>query len=159
MAEMPGFPGTLAHFPLQKFRQCRDRFSLNHNYLLLITTMVSMDLPTAVKSYQFGERAKSELIVTSQLCIALSGFSEQERAGGKRMLLLLMESVRSELQFAVRSTGQQEFQRAINALNEAISLVESNQPDMATEKIAFAISASTTSAQEAWQVLSEHGLL
>ena len=103
-----------------------------------------MDLPTAVKSYQFGERAKSELIVTSQLCLALSGFPEQERAGGKRML---------------RSTGQQEFQRAINALNEAISLVESNQPDQATEKIAFAISASTTSAQEAWQVLSEHGLL
>jgi hypothetical protein len=121
--------------------------------------MVSMDLPTAVKSYQFGERAKSELIVTSQLCIALSGFSEQERAGGKRMLLLLMESVRSELQFAVRSTGQQDFQRATNALNEAISLVESNQPDQASEKIAFAISASTTSAQGAWQVLSEHGLL
>ena len=156
---MPGFPGTLAKFPLQKFRQCRDRFSLNHNYLLLITTMVSMDLPTAVKSYQFGERAKSELIVTSQLCLALSGFPEQERAGGKRMLLMMMESIRGEIQFAARSTGQQEFQRAINAVNEAISLVESNQPDQATEKIAFAISASTTSAQEAWQVLSEHGLL
>ncbi len=26
--------------------------------------MVSMDLGTAVKSYQFGERAKSELIIT-----------------------------------------------------------------------------------------------
>ena len=121
--------------------------------------MVSMDLPTAVKSYQFGERAKSELIITSQLCQALSGFSEQERAGGKRMLLLLMESVRAELQFAARGTGQAEFGRATNALNEAISLVESNQPDQATEKIAFAISASTTSAQEAWQVLSEHGIL
>jgi hypothetical protein len=121
--------------------------------------MVSMDLPTAVKSYQFGERAKSELIVTSQLCLALSGFSEQEHAGGKRMLLLLMESVRSELQFALRDTKQQDFQRATNALNEAISLIESNQPDQASEKIAFAISASTTSAQGAWQVLSEHGLL
>jgi hypothetical protein len=121
--------------------------------------MVSMDLPTAVKSYQFGERAKSELIVTSQLCIALPGFPEQERAGGKRMLLLLMESVRSEMHFAQQSTGHKEFQRATNALNEAISLVESNQPDKASEKIAFAISASTTAAMEAWQVLSEHGLL
>ncbi len=121
--------------------------------------MVSMDLPTAVTSYQFGERAKSELIVTSQLCQALGGFSEQERAGGKRMLLLLMESVRAELQFAIRSTGQREFGRATDALNEAISLVESNQPDQATQKIARAISESTTSAQGAWQVLSEHGLL
>ena len=68
--------------------------------------MVSMDLPTAVKSYQFGERAKSELIMVSQLCLALTGFSEQERAGGRRMLLMMMESVRSELQFAAKSTGQ-----------------------------------------------------
>jgi len=98
--------------------------------------MVSMDLPTAVKSYQFGERAKSELIIASQLCMALSGFSGQERAGGRRMLLMLMESVRSELQFAHNSTNQQ-----------------------ASEKIAAAISASTTSAQQAWQVLAEHGLL
>jgi hypothetical protein len=118
-----------------------------------------MDLPTAVKSYQFGERAKSELIVVSQLCQALTGFSETERAGGKRMLLLLMEQVRNELQFAARSTGQSEFSRAINVTNEAISLVESNQPVQAAEKIASAISASTTPAQVAWQVLSEHGLL
>jgi len=121
--------------------------------------MVSMDLATAVKSYQFGERAKSELIISSQLCIALTGFSENERAGGRRMLLMLMESVRNELQFAAKSTGQSEFIKAINALNEAISLTESNQPELASEKIAVAISASTTPAQEAWQVLAKNGLL
>jgi hypothetical protein len=115
-----------------------------------------MDLPTAVKSYQFGERAKSELIICSQLCIALTGFSENERAGGRRMLLMLMESVRSELQFAAKST---EFTKAIDALNTAISLTESNQPEQASQKIAFAISASTTPAQEAWQVLEKNGLL
>jgi hypothetical protein len=118
-----------------------------------------MDLPTAVKNYQFGERAKSELIMSSQLCIALTGFAEGERAGAKRMLLLVLESVRAELQFAHRSTGHNEFQKAINALNDAISLLESSQPEQATQKIAAAISASTTPAQEAWQVLSEHGLL
>jgi hypothetical protein len=121
--------------------------------------MVSMDLPTAVKSYQFGERAKSELIMISQFCLALTGFSEQERVGGRRMLLMMMESARSELQFAVQSTGKTEFQKAINSLNEAISLLESNQPEQAVQKVAAAISASTTPAQEAWQVLSEHGLL
>jgi len=121
--------------------------------------MVSMDLATAVKSYQFGERAKSELIMVSQLCLALTGFSAQERGGGRRMLLMTMETVRSELQFALRSTGQADFSKAINHLNEAISLLESNQPEQASEKIAAAISASTTSAQEAWQVLAEHGIL
>jgi hypothetical protein len=121
--------------------------------------MVIMDLPTAVKSYQFGERAKSELIMASQLSIALTSFSEAERAGGRRMLLMMMESVRSELQFALRDTKRQDFQNAINALNTAISLVEGNQPEQASEKIAAAISASTTPAQEAWQVLTEHGLV
>jgi len=121
--------------------------------------METMDLPTAVKSYQFGERAKSELIVTSQLCLALTGFPEGEKAGGRRMLIMVMESVRSELQFAANSTGQHEFQKAIQAINDAISLMESNQPEQATQRVAAAISASTTPAQEAWQVLSEHGLL
>jgi hypothetical protein len=121
--------------------------------------MVSMDPKTAVMNYQYGERAKSELIVMSQLSLALTGFSEQERAGAKKMLLMMMESVRSELMFAQKSTGHREFTKAINSLSEAISLVESNQPEQASQKIALAISAATTPAQEAWQVLSEHGLL
>jgi hypothetical protein len=118
-----------------------------------------MDLPTAVKSYQFGERAKSELIVVSQLCSALTGFSDIQKSGGRKMLLLLMEQVRSEVAFAAKSTGEREFERAINSLNEAISLMESDQPEQAVEKISAAISASTTPAQVAWQVLSDHGLL
>jgi len=118
-----------------------------------------MDQKTAVKNYQFGERAKSELIILSQLCIALTGFPEQERAGGKKMLLLMMESVRNELQYAANSTGHREFTKAVTSLSTAISLVESNQPEGAVEKIAAAVSASTTPAQEAWQVLTEHGLL
>jgi hypothetical protein len=133
--------------------------SVKDNYLLSTTTMVSMDPSTAIKNYQFGERAKSELIVMSQLSFALDGFSEQDRAGGRKMLLMMMESVRSELMFAQKSTGHREFTRAVNALNEAISLTESGQHEQASQKIAAAISASTTPAQEAWQVLSEHGLL
>jgi hypothetical protein len=121
--------------------------------------MVSMDSKTAVSNYSYGERAKSELILMSQLSLALTGFSETERAGGRKMLLMMMESVRSELMFAQKSTGHREFTNAINSLNEAISLTESNQPEEASRKIATAISAATTPAQEAWQVLSEHGLL
>jgi hypothetical protein len=132
---------------------------MNDNYILSTTTMVCMDPKTAVINYQYGERAKSELILMSQLSLALTGFSEQDRPGGRKMLLMMMESVRSELAFAQKSTGHREFTQAINFLNEAISLNESNQPEQASQKIAMAISAATTPAQEAWQVLSEHGLL
>ncbi|ABS56178.1 conserved hypothetical protein [Methanoregula boonei 6A8] len=121
--------------------------------------MVSMDLPTAVNSFQFGERAKSELIVVSQLCVALTGFPDTQKSGGKKMLLLLMEQVRTEVAFAEKSTGLADFGKAVNAINEAISLVEGDRPEQATEKLAQAISATTTPAQNAWQVLSLHGLL
>jgi hypothetical protein len=118
-----------------------------------------MDTKTAVKTYQYAERAKSMLITCSQLLMALPSFPEPERAGGKRMLLLLMESVRSELGFAVRATDQRDFQRAIDHLNQAISLIESGQYGPASPKISDAISAATTSAQESWQILTDHGLL
>ncbi|WP_048068413.1 hypothetical protein [Methanoregula boonei] len=118
-----------------------------------------MDLPTAVNSFQFGERAKSELIVVSQLCVALTGFPDTQKSGGKKMLLLLMEQVRTEVAFAEKSTGLADFGKAVNAINEAISLVEGDRPEQATEKLAQAISATTTPAQNAWQVLSLHGLL
>jgi hypothetical protein len=118
-----------------------------------------MDDKTAVKMYQFGDRAKSELILVSQLLGVLAGLKEKEFEGGKRILLALMEGVRSELEFAHRGTGSGAFRKAINHLNEAISLVESGQPGPATLRVADAVSDATTAAQEAWQVLSAHGLL
>jgi hypothetical protein len=118
-----------------------------------------MDDKTAVKEYQFGERAKSELILVSQLLAVLGELKEKELAGGKRILLTFMEGVRTELEFALRATGAGEFQKAINHLNEAISLVESGQPGPAVLRVADAISDATTAAQQAWQVLSAHGLL
>ena len=118
-----------------------------------------MDDKTAVKEYQYGERAKSELILASQLLAVLAELKDREFAGGKRILLALMEGVRTELEFAHRSTGAGAFQKAINRLNEAIGLVESGQPGPATLRVAEAVSEATTAAQEAWQVLSAHGLL
>ncbi|MEG3055508.1 MAG: hypothetical protein RQM90_05110 [Methanoculleus sp.] len=55
-----------------------------------------MDLKSAIRTYQFAERAKSELIIGSQLIMALIEFPIQEKPGGKRMLLLLLHSIRSE---------------------------------------------------------------
>jgi len=118
-----------------------------------------MDTKTAVKTYQFAERGKSLLIICSQLLTALPSFPEGERAGGKRMLLLLMESARSELGFAVGATGQREFQNGIDRMNLAIGLVESEQYGPATLKISEAMTATTTAAQESWQILNDNGLL
>ena len=118
-----------------------------------------MDTKNAITTFQYAERAKSLLIICSQLLMALPGFPEGERSGGKRMLLLLMESVRAELGFAAGATEKRDFQKAIDELNIAIGLVESGQFGPASPKISDAISAATTAAQESWQVLADHGLL
>ena len=118
-----------------------------------------MDQKIAVKTYQFAERAKSELIICSQLTIALTGFPDPERAGAKRMLIMVLESVRAELEFAFRDTEKAEFRKATALMSEAISQVESDQYGAASMKLSESISAATTAAQGAWQVLSDNGLL
>jgi hypothetical protein len=118
-----------------------------------------MDLKSAVVGYQFAERAKSELIVCPHLVVALGSFQKTEQAGGRRMLILVLEAVRSELEFAWKSTGRSEFRKASDLLSEAISLTESDEFETAALRLSGAISASTTVAQESWQVLNEHGLL
>jgi hypothetical protein len=118
-----------------------------------------MDLKTAVKSYQFAERTKSELIICSQLVTALAGFPDAEKKGARRMLIMVLESVRAEVQFAFHGTEQSEFRKAIDLVSEAISLTESEQYGAATLRLSEAISMVTTAAQGAWQKLGEHGLI
>jgi ABC-type tungstate transport system substrate-binding protein len=95
-------------------------------------------------------------MIASQLVTVLSGLKDSERDGGKKIVLQGMESIRMELQFALRSSGQHEFQRAIDALNLAISLVEAGDCDGSIRQIGSAITAATTVAQHAWQELEKH---
>ncbi|MDD4567170.1 hypothetical protein L21_1006 [Methanoculleus chikugoensis] len=118
-----------------------------------------MDLKSAIRTYQFAERAKSELIVGSHLTTALIQFPLAEKPGGKRMLVMVLQSIRSELDFAYGDTGLSEFKKAIDHLNEAISLTESMDLGAASERIGRAVSAATTAAQMAWETLNEHELL
>ncbi|MDD2473303.1 MULTISPECIES: hypothetical protein [unclassified Methanoculleus] len=118
-----------------------------------------MDLKTAVRVYQFAERAKSELIVGSHLTTALIQFPLQEKPGGKRMLVMVLESIRSELEFAYGGTELGEFKKAIDHLNEAIALTESMELGAASERLSRGVSAVTTAAQAAWDTLKEHELI
>lgn len=115
-----------------------------------------MDKKGAVSAFQYGERSKSELMIASQLVTVLSGLKDDEQKGGRKIVSQCLESVRMELQFALRSTGLQDFQRAIDELNTAISLVESNDCDGAVRHIGSSMSAATTVAQHAWTELEKH---
>ncbi|MDK2975295.1 MAG: hypothetical protein PWP08_1666 [Methanofollis sp.] len=118
-----------------------------------------MDPKTAVLQYQYGENAKSELIRASKLIGGLTGFSDAEKVGGRKMLLLMLEDLRAEIEFAHKSTGNASFSKAAGMLGTVISMVEGANYHEAIPKVAEAISAATTAAQEAWEALSAHGLL
>lgn len=120
---------------------------------------MNMNPRDAVLRYQFGERAKSELIIVSQLLMTLPDYKNDRKTGAKRMLISLMEAVRSELNISFNATKERDFQRAIDRLNEAISQTESDQYGSAGVMIGEAVSAVTTVAQYGWQVLNEHGYL
>jgi hypothetical protein len=120
---------------------------------------MSMNVKDAVAHFQYGDRSKSELIIASQLLMTLPDNKGEALAGAKRMLLLLMGAVRSEMEMGQQATSSGELRHAIDRLNEAISMVESNNYGPASVKIGEAISAATTVAQLGWQVLDEHGLL
>jgi hypothetical protein len=120
---------------------------------------MNMDPRDAVIRYQHGERAKSELIIASQLLMTLPENKDDAKTGAKRMLLSMMQAVRTELAFSLKATEENEFNIAIDQLNEAISLVESDEYEAASVKIGSSISAATTVAQMGWQVLKEHGLI
>lgn len=115
-----------------------------------------MDKKGAVSAFQYGERSKSELMIASQLITVLSGLKDAERTGGRKIVLQSLEAIRMELQFAFRATNRNEFQHAIDALNIAISLVESYECDKAVVQIGAAMSQATTVAQLAWQELEKH---
>jgi hypothetical protein len=118
-----------------------------------------MEPKDALMHYQFGERAKSELIVTSQLAMTLTDYKDAELAGARRMLLSLMDLVRNEIEFGHRATGAPEFRKSVDALSEAISLIESDAVGPASAKLGEAISQATTVAQNAWGDLEARGFL
>jgi hypothetical protein len=120
---------------------------------------MSMNVKEAVALYQYGDRSKSELIIASQLLMTLPDYKDDALRGAKRMLLTVLGAVRSEIEFGYRATSSKDLQDAINQLNEAISLVESDGFGPASVKIGGAISSATTVAQAGWQVISDYGTL
>jgi hypothetical protein len=120
---------------------------------------MNMDLKDAVLQFSFAERAKSELIIASHLTGSLAGYKGDERNGARQMLSALLGAVSSELAFASRAISNEDFTSAVSLLDEALGQIDREEYSGASETIGRSITAATTAAQHAWQVLSEHGLV
>jgi hypothetical protein len=118
-----------------------------------------MDVRTAILSWQYAERLKTSIISVSKMLMSLPDYPKEERTGGRRMLIAIIEEVRADADTAAATTGINEFKKVAHSLSEMISLTESSQFGLATERAGEGVSAATTAAQAAWDVLNNHGIL
>ena len=118
-----------------------------------------MDVRTAILSWQYAERLKTGVISLSKMLMSLPDYPKEERQGARRMLVAIIEEIRADAQMAAATTGITEFTKVANSLSEMISLTESSQFGLAVERAGEGVSAATTAAQAAWEVLNTHGIL
>ncbi|MCQ1538895.1 hypothetical protein FTO68_07865 [Methanocalculus taiwanensis] len=118
-----------------------------------------MDVRNAVLSWQYAERLKTGIISVSKMLMTLPDYPKEERPGARRMLIAVMDELRADAQTASAATGITAFGKVVHSLSEMISLAESSQFGLATERAGEGVSAATTAAQESWEVLHSHGIL
>ncbi len=118
-----------------------------------------MDIRNAVLSWQYAEHLKTGIIQVSKMLMSLPDYPKEERTGGRRMLIGIIEELRADAKTASAATGIADFSKVAHSLSEMISLTESSQFGLATERAGEGVSAATTAAQGAWEVLHSHGIL
>ena len=113
----------------------------------------------ALTQYHFAERLKLDIMMLAHQFLTIPSLKKEEKAGAKRMLINITEALATDSKAAAAFTGSEEFGKAAGVLDKVISLAESNQFGLASEKAGEAMVPITTAAAAAWEVLHSHGLL
>ena len=117
-----------------------------------------MDLRHAIRTYQFAERLKSELIIANNL-IQETSTLEQEISGGKRILTSYVNAVLLEANLAVNTTQSPFFGTIAEKLGLALGEIDMSNFSEATKATTEALTLSTSAAGQAAQVLLENNVL
>ena len=103
----------------------------------------------SINLLKHSERIKSELIVASKLLVLLDEFQDQEYNGALKMLENYFHALEGEIGIAFNSTKDPRFREIL----DLISRVNPADYDASMDKIAKAVSITTTVANEAYQNL------
>ncbi|MDV0444210.1 hypothetical protein [Methanorbis rubei] len=120
---------------------------------------MTLQAKDALTQYHFAERLKLDIMMLAHQFLTIPSLKKEEKAGAKRMLINITEALAADSKAAASFTGSEEFGKAADVLYEVISLAESNQFGLASEKAGEAMVPITTAAATAWEVLHSHGLL
>ena len=96
-----------------------------------------------------SERIKSELIIGSKMLVALKSFKDDEFVGALKMLEQYFQALSTEVGIALNSTKDLRFKEILDLISN-LNFADYNN---SMEKIAKAVSITTTCANEAFQTL------
>jgi len=97
------------------------------------------------------------LIIVSNLLMEFDDLKEAEVRGAEKMLFSFTDALMGEMRIAHRASEDQNFEKALAKVEEAVKSVHSRDYEGALRRISEAISHATTSGQWAVQALKEKG--
>ena len=112
-----------------------------------------------IVSYQFAERIKSALILSSKMLLVLEGMQGDEFEGAKRITLTFFDALSSEIVLAANATGMEEFRLAEEKLKLVRRMVEAGNFQEAHGTLGSTVASVTTACASTMQALTDKGLL
>jgi hypothetical protein len=112
-----------------------------------------------IVSYQFAERIKSALIISSKMLLVLEGLREDEFEGAKKVTLAFFDALSTETALAVNATGLQDFRVAEEKIKLVKRMIEGGNLREAHATLGSTVTNATTACASAMKALTEKGLL
>lgn len=113
----------------------------------------------ALLQYHLAERLKLDIMMLAHQLTTIPTLKKEDKPGAKYMLVTLLDSINADMKAASEMTGCNHFTEASAGLDEVVTLAETNQFGIASDKSGEAMIPVTTAAMEAFEVLAEEGLL
>jgi len=118
-----------------------------------------METREAILDLQYSEKMKSGLIIGSGLMDQLVSMKDEERAGGKKVLVWYLEGLLREIRIAENVLGRGHYSDLERKVMEVIGRVQMSQFQDVQRSFSEAISLATTSCQISMSFLIEKRLI
>lgn len=109
--------------------------------------------------YQFAERIKSALIISSKMLAVIETLKDSELEGAKKTMFAFFDGLFTETGIALNATGMQEFVQVEEKVTEVKRRMEEGDYDEAYANLGRAVSHATTACDRTMRTLIEKGLL
>jgi len=119
-----------------------------------------VDTRKAIYHFQYSEKMKAGLIIGIHLLELLGSLKgEEERAGGRKVLIGYLEALLRELRIAQNVIGIEDYIDLERKLMEIIGRIQTSQWEEVLKPFSEAISLATTSCQACMNFLMEKKLI